>query len=481
MDAIEYHQRTKHFPEFVRHDTYRLNWAIQPNPFKDYVGLQSVPLPSPTMPTGYPATLAVTERPAEARVLDAPEVSRLLNLAAGVSRIYELPGGEQIFFRTYACAGALYPIEVYLACGGEVEGLSPGLYHFHPLESALRQLRTDDPRPYLARATGLRRSVATSPVSMILTGIPWRTTWKYRARGYRHLYWDSGMILANMLALAASGGHPAEVLLGFDDQELNLLVGVDGDREMAICVVPVGLAGPGTAPVEPSGEPPQRIPHRAVPLSEAEVSYPEIGAVHQKSSLAAPEAAGNWSRSHERPPNTTLRDLCSESSIEGVILRRGSKRAFKHSPIPLDQLEGIIDHATYRLSCDWGGPLIQVALIANAVEGLEPGAYTYAHGFELVSSGKLRDKARFLCLDQPLGGDAAATLFLLADLNATLRALGDRGYRAAQLEAGIIAGRVYLAAYACGLGATGLTFYDDEVRAFFQTEAEPMMTVAIGR
>jgi nitroreductase len=122
-----------------------------------------------------------------------------------------------------------------------------------------------------------------------------------------------------------------------------------------------------------------------------------------------------------------------------------------------------------------------VALIANAVEGLEPGAYTYAHGFELVSSGKLRDKARFLCLDQPLGGDAAATLFLLADLNATLRALGDRGYRAAQLEAGIIAGRVYLAAYACGLGATGLTFYDDEVRAFFQTEAEPMMTVAIGR
>lgn len=480
MYAIEYHQRTKHFPEVVRRDTYRLNWAIQPNPFKDYVGLQSVPLPGPSTPTGYPATLAVTEEPAEARALDTPELSRILNLAAGVSRIYELPGGERIFFRTYACAGALYPVEVYVACGG-IEGLSPGLYHFHPLESALRRLRTGDPRPYLARATGLRERVATSPVSVILTGIPWRTTWKYRARGYRHLYWDSGMILANLLALATSGGHPAEVLLGFDDDELNLLVGVDGDHEMSICVVPVGLAGRGTRPVEPSGEPPQSIPHRAAPLSEAEVNYPEIGAVHRKSSLSTPEAAAAWSRDRKRGPHATLTDLCSESGIERVILRRGSKRAFKHSPIPRDQLEGIIDHATYKLSCDWEAPLVQVALIANAVEGLEPGAYTYAHGFELLSKGKLRDKARFLCLDQSLGGDAAASLFLLADLDPALRTLKDRGYRAAQLEAGIVAGRIYLGAYACGLGATGLTFYDDEVRAFFQTEAEPMMTVAIGR
>jgi hypothetical protein len=50
----------------------------------------------------------------------------------------------------------------------------------------------------------------------------------------------------------------------------------------------------------------------------------------------------------------------------------------------------------------------------------------------------------------------------------------------AQLEAGIRAGRTSLGAYARGLGATGLTFYDDEVRAFVGTEEEPMMCVALG-
>jgi len=47
-------------------------------------------------------------------------------------------------------------------------------------------------------------------------------------------------------------------------------------------------------------------------------------------------------------------------------------------------------------------------------------------------------EAGFLCLEQELGATAAATHFLLADLPRTLDALGARGYRAAQLEAGII-------------------------------------------
>jgi hypothetical protein len=64
-----------------------------------------------------------------------------------------------------------------------------------------------------------------------------------------------------------------------------------------------------------------------------------------------------------------------------------------------------------------------------------------------------------------------------------LGALGRRGYRAAQLEAGIVAGRIYLCAYADHFGATGLTFYDDEVTRFFSPDAEGkncMLVVAVG-
>ena len=64
-------------------------------------------------------------------------------------------------------------------------------------------------------------------------------------------------------------------------------------------------------------------------------------------------------------------------------------------------------------------------------------------------------------------------------------ALGDRGYRAAQLEAAVTAGRLYLAAYAHrDLGATGLTFYDDAVAEFFSPRAEgqtPTFCWTLGR
>src|SRR5262249_1895679 len=75
------------------------------------------------------------------------------------------------------------------------------------------------------------------------------------------------------------------------------------------------------------------------------------------------------------------------------------------------------------------------------------------------------------------------TVFFLADLRAVLDAFGNRGYRAANLEAGLIGGRLYLAAYAQRFGATGLTFYDRDVVAFFSPHAEgkdALFVTAIG-
>jgi nitroreductase len=72
-------------------------------------------------------------------------------------------------------------------------------------------------------------------------------------------------------------------------------------------------------------------------------------------------------------------------------------------------------------------------------------------------------------------------------LQPVLGRLGNRGYRAAQLEASIMAGRLYLAAYAQGVGATGLTFYDDAVVRFFSPQHRPhaegksvMFLIALG-
>jgi len=168
-------------------------------------------------------------------------------------------------------------------------------------------------------------------------------------------------------------------------------------------------------------------------------------------------------------------------------MARGSTREFSGAAISADDLSAALWHASRGWPADLPSGLVDLYLSAHAVEGIEPGAYAYdpsAHALELIRAGDFRRQAAFLCLEQPLGGMSSATVFFLADLRAVLDAFGNRGYRAANLEAGLIGGRLYLAAYAQRFGATGLTFYDRDVVAFFSPHAEgkdALFVTAIGR
>lgn len=481
MEPFCYHDQTKHSPLSLRRRQEPLDWSNKPHPFKDYLELPSIPLPAASPDTDLPALHAVTEAPGDQRALGPEELARVLTLGAGVLREKVYPGGERFHFRTYASAGALYPIEIYLACAGG-EWIDPGVYHFHPLEKSLRKIRSGDVRRYLIRATGGRESVALAPVTVLLSGIPWRTTWKYDARGYRHLFWDAGMILANLLALAASGGHAAEAILGFVDRDMNALLGLDGRSEMALAAVPLGFDPPGRLEPIPAVDglaSPVRHPVR--PLSSKERDYPEIHAIHDATSLSDPEQAAQWATAPAPRPEHAWEKVPYADGVERVIRRRGSSRAFKPDALPYRDVSTILKRAFHTLSADWAPPTVRADLLVHALEGVEPGAYRLQDSrIEPLSHGNFREVGRFLCLEQPLGGDGAITCFLMTDLAATTEELGPRGYRAAQLEAGITAGRIYLGAYACNFGATGLTFYDDKVREFFKTPDEPLLVVALG-
>ena len=155
-------------------------------------------------------------------------------------------------------------------------------------------------------------------------------------------------------------------------------------------------------------------------------------------------------------------------------MRRGSSRRFARKPISFGQLSTMFDRALGAVPADFlepgGGSLSDIYLIVNAVEGLQSGTYVLQReerALELLKAGNFRDQAGFLALEQELGADASVNVYFLADLEPILMRFGNRGYRAAQLAAATTAGKLYLAAYALGLGATGLTFYDDHVTEFF--------------
>jgi hypothetical protein len=128
-----------------------------------------------------------------------------------------------------------------------------------------------------------------------------------------------------------------------------------------------------------------------------------------------------------------------------------------------------------------GTTLLEHNLSVHGIDGVDPGAYRWRDGdLELVRPGQFREITQQLCLDQPLGGDSAYTAFHCARLDTVLDALGARGYRVAQLEAGIASGRLSLAAFTLGAGATGLTFFDEPVSRFFATRASCMLVTSVG-
>ena len=135
------------------------------------------------------------------------------------------------------------------------------------------------------------------------------------------------------------------------------------------------------------------------------------------------------------------------------------------------QLSAVLAVATVPLAADFAGaPFIQLYLYVHRVDGLHAGVYRFWQGrseLEQIRRGDQRVAAAGLSLGQDLAGNACVSFSMIADIERAVRANGDRGYRYVHLEAGAIGHRLYLAAEAFGLGATGIgAFYDDEVHDY---------------
>jgi SagB-type dehydrogenase family enzyme len=488
--ARRYHEGTAHSPRSVRGSRHRLDWEIQPSPFKIYPDLPAIELPRDLPALAVDALPALSGRPEAPAALDLERLAGLLFFSAGITRRKSYPGGGETYFRAAPSTGALYQTEVYVVAGA-VAGLPAGVYHFSPGDFALRRLRDGDFRGAVAVAAA-DEGIAGRPAILVVSAIYWRNTWKYEARGYRHLFWDSGAMLANLLAAATALGLPARVVAGFADVDLNALLGLDRAKEGALELVPVGGEG-RPAPPHPMISP---LAPMVVPLSPREVDYPLLTEAYADSSLDDEPEVVAWREAGaalplppapSRPAALPAPAAEAGRALGETILARGSTREFSGEAVGAGELSTALFHASRGFPADFTPGLVDLYVNVHAVEGLAAGAYLYhpaEHALELVKAGDVRKDSAFLCLEQPLGGHSSATVFFLADLRAVLDRYGNRGYRLANLEAGLIGGRLYLAAYAQRFGATGLTFYDGAVAAFFSPQAtgkDALFVTAVGR
>jgi SagB-type dehydrogenase family enzyme len=542
--ALDYHEATKHSEISLMTQRHYLDFNNRPIPFKIYTS----ELPMYHLPSSFaqPTVDAITSistiakkldtvnndttgykdrRPS--RKLDVGDLAEILFFSAGITRAIKY-NSVTYYMRAASATGALYPIELYVVCKDLAPDLKAGIYHFSPADFSLTQIRSGDYRHQLAAACAEPAMTLNSPFTLVFTSLAWRNAWKYQARSYRHWFWDSGVIVANFLATAVAMGLATRLNMGFVDDIVNNLLCLESRKEATVAIGNVSEEEPQTSKdlldveTKTEGKIENKIPKIPVPkirpLSERETSYPEIWALHEASALFTAAEAREWingfnydddtvapfklnSRNTpsealgvlDRRPISPSRGNLSDNipRLVEVILQRGSTRRFANSSVSFSILSTILDSSTRGIPLDvlrnTNHSLIDIYFICNNIENLPAGGYFFnrkENTLDLLKLKVSREMSGYLCLGQSLFSQASVVLFLMSDLQGVLKALGNRGYRASQFEAGIIAGKIYLAAYALGIGASGSTFFDDAVTEFFSPHAEnksTMIAVGIGK
>ena len=411
----------------LRHDLTPNDVAILPPPVKSYPeDLPVVDLPRDLPDPGVPATAVLAGHPAPARPLDAAQLGRILFLGAGVVRTAERDG-RRLLFRAAGSAGGRFPLEVY-ASTRAVPGVPDGVHWYDPVRHALVQVGP---------------AAEGETTTLVVTGVPWRTAWRYAERGFRHLYWDGGTLLAQLAAAVASIGRAPRLRTLFPDVRVRDLVGADGVHEFPLALLTLGDGEPAIVATGPAtrGELPP-VEFALCTTAQRAGDRDELG--------------GPW------PAGDPLPEAPDGESLDAVVRRRGSQRRMDRT--------GTLPRATLQWATAAALRGIDVPhwIVVHGVDGVPPGVYRWPDLATPRTAGNLRDELERICLGQSLAAEAAYVVIAAVRVDS----LDDHGYREAQLAAGLVEGRLHLAAYALGASATGMTFLDSEVPALLGEPAD---------
>ncbi len=471
MSWREYHEATKHGVRSLSRAPYGLDWANMPEPFRHYEGAPALDLPADP-PAPYIPALAVLE--GQRGSTDARDgaafLSQLLYYSAAISAAKRVPStGYKYALRVNPSSGNLHPTEFHFIARG-VKEWPDGLYHYRPSSHMAEQRASGD---FTAKLDGIR-----APIIFLLSSIVWREAWKYGERAYRYCLHDIGHAWQALALSARALGCETFARGRFPDDEVARIWGLHQDEwpmllvELRGASIPRGERKAGEA-VWSGGA--------ANRLSDSEIAYPLIDDMHEATKIdlgggveGKAEARADGAGSIQLPAAAAdMRRGFGEAARgrRSALDFRNGRRA-----MTLAQLAAILSAAARPLCADFAAsPVVQLYIYAHAVEGLEPGVYRHwprrgkleRGELERIKAGDQRVAAAALSLRQQLAGNACVAFSMIADLERVTTAYGDRGYRFAHFEAGAIGQRLYLAAEALGLQATGIgAFFDDEVHRY---------------
>jgi SagB-type dehydrogenase family enzyme len=479
--AEYYHDLTKYSPEGIASNQHRLDFNNQPVSFKEYPGKKIIDIShllpldkNPFSDTGIKNPNNFTNEEKSLSVL-----SKILYFSNGVTAI--IPYEDKPFYmRASPSAGGLYPTEIYVYAH-DFPGLENGLYNYQTLKQSLVQIYKGDLKDKISSAVFNHSLVEKSKIILILTGVFYRSSWRYQDRAYRRICLDTGHIIGNMELVSYSCGLKQIPVGGFNDQAINELLMLNENEEQALSLIAFIDKDTDFKPSFPNALPSK--------LDNKNIKTPEgnrLHELHQRSritnlinvpNISVENIEEKFKLSTKVELEKNVRSFGWKDKLLPVILRRRSTRAFTGESITIEELASIFEF-TYRpdlmneKNVDskpeyFDLSLIQTFVAVNSVDGLEEGCYYFSQNdFHLrqVRFKNFRDEVYYLCLGQELGHKASAVVFHTANLSKAVFKYGERAYRYLHLDAGHLGQRINLAAINLGLGVSGIGgFFDDQV------------------
>jgi len=161
------------------------------------------------------------------------QLSQILWAAQGIT-------DTSLRFRAVPSAGATYPLEIFVACGGNgVEEIGDGIYHYNIDNHALTLHHKGDVRIELARASLGQEFIYEAPVDIIICALPQRTTLGYGSRGERYVHIEVGHVGQNIYLQATALGLATVAIGAFYDEPVREVLRLDKQYK-PLYIMPVG-------------------------------------------------------------------------------------------------------------------------------------------------------------------------------------------------------------------------------------------------
>jgi SagB-type dehydrogenase family enzyme len=501
--VIDYHERTKHHLHAYARSPGYLDWATQPNPFRQFAGAPRLPLDHPP-PTDEPAYDAVfIPGRIKPRPVNRSTLSQLFYDSLALSA-WKQAGGSRWSLRVNPSSGDLHPTEGYLLAG-PMPALSaaPGVYHYSSFEHALEQRRVLMGEEWEALAAQLPQEA----VLVGLASIYWRESWKYGERAFRYCHHDVGHAIGALTLAAAVLGWRVRLITTIADESLAQLLGMARQHGMEAehpdCLLAVFPA------VEPMPAVALQLPQA---LLDRLANTPPLGKENRLSSdhhawpiidrVAAATGCEDSPLGLEPDTRTNDQNTHAGLSAERTVAARRLIRQ-RRSAVAMDGHTRLGREVFYRLLArltpdlnplpfqvlPWR-PRVALALFVHRVEELEPGLYLLLRDASqraalqpalrseflwrkppacpavlelyLLQPGDVRETARIISCQQEIAADGAFSLGMLAEFEPGLREQGPWFYPRLFWETGLIGQLLYLEAEAAGVRGTGIgCFFDD--------------------